>query len=49
MFVHCLYDPYVTYGRLSICSRIVTNNQVCTWVLAVVVYVLIQKLPEGTE
>jgi len=49
MFVHCLNDSYVIYGRLSICSGTVTNDQVCIWVLAVVVHVLIQKLPEGTE
>jgi len=49
MFVHCLNDSYVIYGRLSICSGTVTNDQVCIRVLAVLVYVLIQKPPEGTE
>jgi hypothetical protein len=46
---HCLNDSYVIYGRLSICGGVVTIDQVCIWVLAVVFYVLIQKLPEGSE
>jgi hypothetical protein len=49
MFVHCLNESYVIYGRLSNCSGIIRNYQVCIWVLAVVVYVLIQKLPKGTS